>query len=157
MKLKENPLVTALVGGRTTKLDSRIAFFGQADKLSCHLMKVRSLVKEEDLKEELVTIVSTLSSIMGEVAGSKFRLSEKEVEWMISLVNKYQENGGKLTKFVIPGQNIVSADIHIARCVTREVELAYAKVYVDHNGSDYIFEYLNKLSTLLFAIALKYE
>ena len=103
------------------------------------------------------TIVSTLSSIMGEVAGSKFRLSEKEVEWMISLVNKYQENGGKLTKFVIPGQNIVSADIHIARCVTREVELAYAKVYVDHNGSDYIFEYLNKLSTLLFAIALKYE
>lgn len=157
MKLKENPLVTALVGGSTTKLDSRIAFFGQADKLSCHLMKVRALVKEEELKEELVTIVSTLSSIMGEVAGSKFRLSEKEVEWMISLVNKYQENGGKLTKFVIPGQNIISADIHIARCVTREVELAYAKVYVDHNGSDYIFEYLNKLSTLLFAIALKYE
>ena len=38
-----------------------------------------------------------------------------------------------------------------------EVELAYAKVYVDHNGSDYIFEYLNKLSTLLFAIALTYE
>ena len=157
MKLKENPLVTALVGGSTTKLDSRITFFGQADKLSCHLMKVRSLVKESELKEELVTIVSTLSSIMGEVAGSKFRLSEKEVEWMVSLVNKYQENGGKLTKFVIPGQNVVSADIHIARCVTREVELAYAKVYVDHNGSDYIFEYLNKLSTLLFAIALKYE
>jgi uncharacterized membrane protein YccF (DUF307 family) len=50
MKLKENPLVTALVGGSTTKLDSRIAFFGQADKLSCHLMKVRSLVKETELK-----------------------------------------------------------------------------------------------------------
>ena len=157
MKLKENPLITALVGATTTKLDSRIAFFGKADELSCHLMKVRALVKEESLKEELVSIVSTLSSIMGEVAGSKFRLSENEVEWMISLVNKYQENGGILTKFVIPGQNIVSADIHIARCKTREVELAYAKVYAEHSGSDYIFEYLNKLSTLLFAIALKYE
>ena len=116
MKLKENPLVTALVGGQTTKLDSRIAFFGKTDELSCHLMKVRALVKEEELKEEIVTIVSTLSSIMGEVAGSKFRLSEKEVEWLIGLVNKYQENGGVLTKFVIPGQNVVSADIHIARC-----------------------------------------
>ena len=157
MKLKENPLVTALVGGQTTKLDSRIAFFGKTDELSCHLMKVRSLVKEEELKEELVTIVSTLSSIMGEVAGSKFRLSETEVEWMISLVNKYQENGGVLTKFVIPGQNIVSADIHIARCKVRDAELSYAKVYSEHGGSDYIFEYLNKLSTLLFAIALKYE
>jgi len=157
MKLKENPLTTALVGGSTTKLDSRIAFFGKTDELSCHLMKVRALVKEEELKEELVTIVSTLSSIMGEVAGSKFRLGEKEVEWMISLVKKYQENNGILTKFVIPGQNIVSADIHIARCKVREAELSYAKVYAEHNGSDYIFEYLNKLSTLLFAIALKYE
>lgn len=157
MKLKENPLTTALVGGSTTKLDSRIAFFGKTDELSCHLMKVRALVKEEELKEELVTIVSTLSSIMGEVAGSKFRLGEKEVEWMISLVKKYQENNGILTKFVIPGQNIVSADIHIARCKVREAELSYAKVYDEHNGSDYIFEYLNKLSTLLFAIALKYE
>lgn len=157
MKLKENPLTTALVGGSTTKLDSRIAFFGKTDELSCHLMKVRALVKEEELKEELVTIVSTLSSIMGEVAGSKFRLGENEVEWMISLVKKYQENNGILTKFVIPGQNVVSADIHIARCKVREAELSYAKVYADHNGSDYIFEYLNKLSTLLFAIALKYE
>lgn len=157
MKLKENPLTTALVGGSTTKLDSRIAFFGKTDELSCHLMKVRALVKEEELKEELVTIVSTLSNIMGEVAGSKFRLGEKEVEWMISLVKKYQENNGILTKFVIPGQNIVSADIHIARCKVREAELSYAKVYTEHNGSDYIFEYLNKLSTLLFAIALKYE
>ena len=157
MRLKENPWITALVGATTTKLDSRIAFFGKTDELSCHLMKVRALVKEEELKEELVTIVSTLSSIMGEVAGSKFRLSETEVEWMISLVNKYQENGGVLTKFVIPGQNIVSADIHIARCKVRDAELSYAKVYSEHGGSDYIFEYLNKLSTLLFAIALKYE
>ena len=157
INLKENPLITALVGGSTTKLDSRIAFFGQTDGLSCHLMKVRALVKEEELKEELLTIVSTLSSIMGEVAGSKFRLSEKEVEWMVNLVQKYQENGGKLTKFVMPGQNVVSADIHIARCKVREAELSYAKVYFEHGGSDYIFEYLNKLSTLLFAIALKYE
>ena len=157
MILKENPLVTALVGKTTTKLDSRIAFFGKTDELSCHLMKVRALVQENELTEELVTIVSTLSSIMGEVAGSKFRLSEKEVEWMIDLVKKYQENDGILTKFVIPGQNVVSADIHIARCKVRDAELAYAKVYSEHGGSDYVFEYLNKLSTLMFAVALKYE
>ena len=81
MKLKENPLVTALVGKTTTKLDSRISFFGKTDELSCHLMKVRALV---------------------------------------------QENDGILTKFVIPGQNVVSADIHIARCKVRDAELAYA-------------------------------
>ena len=76
---------------------------------------------------------------------------------MIALVKKYQENDGILTKFVIPGQNVVSADIHIARCKVRDAELAYAKVYSEHGGSDYVFEYLNKLSTLMFAVALKYE
>ena len=157
IKLKENPLVTALVGKMTTKLDSRISFFGKTDELSCHLMKVRALVKEEELKEELLTIVKTLSNIMGEVAGSKYRLSESELEWIVLLVKKYQSNDGVLTQFVIPGQNVVSADIHIARCVARETELAYAKVYSEHNGDEYIFEYLNKLSSLLFAIALKYE
>lgn len=157
IKLKQDPLVTALVGKMTTKLDSRIAFFGATDELSCHLMKVRSLVENQDVKEEILTIVKTLSNVMGEVAGSKFKLSINEVKWIVSLVKKYEHNDGKLTQFVIPGQNVVSADIHIARCVARRAELAYAKVYKDHGGSDYIFEYLNKISSLLFAIALMHE
>lgn len=157
IKLKQDPLVTALVGKMTTKLDSRIAFFGATDELSCHLMKVRSLVENQDVKEEILTIVKTLSNVMGEVAGSKFKLSINEVKWIVSLVKKYEHNDGKLTQFVIPGQNVVSADIHIARCVARRAELAYAKVYKDHSGSDYIFEYLNKISSLLFAIALMHE
>lgn len=157
IKLKQDPLVTALVGKMTTKLDSRIAFFGATDELSCHLMKVRSLVENQDVKEEILTIVKTLSNVMGEVAGSKFKLSINEVKWIVSLVKKYEYNDGKLTQFVIPGQNVVSADIHIARCVARRAELAYAKVYKDHGGSDYIFEYLNKISSLLFAIALMHE
>lgn len=157
IKLKENPLETALVGKMTTKLDSKVAFFGMTDELSCYLMKIRCLIDSENVKEELLVIVKTLSSIMAQVAGGKFKLSMEDLDWILNLVKKYEYNNGKLTEFVIPGQNIVSAEIHIARCLARKTELAYAKVYYDYNESEIIFEYLNKLSSLLFALALKYE
>lgn len=157
MKLKPNPLVTDLVGEKTTKLDSRVIFFGTCDELSCHLMEVRCLVDNQELKDELEKIVSILSAMMGEVAGGKSKITEENLEELLSLVKKYQINFGIVTKFVLPGQNLVSARIHIARCVARRAELAYAKVYDEHSGSDIIFEYLNKISTLLYSIALRYE
>lgn len=157
MKLKENPLVTDLVGAKTTKLDSRVIFFGNCDELSCHLMEVRCLVNEEDLKTELEKIVSTLSLMMGEVAGGKSRITETDLEELLMVVKKYEINFGRITKFVLPGQNLTSSRIHIARCVARRCELSYAKVYSEFGGNDYIFEYLNKISTLLYSIALRYE
>ena len=157
MKLKENPLVTDLVGAKTTKLDSRVIFFGNCDELSCHLMEVRCLVNEEDLKTELEQIVSTLSLMMGEVAGGKSRITETDLEELLVVVKKYEIYFGRITKFVLPGQNLTSSRIHIARCVARRCELSYAKVYSEFGGNDYIFEYLNKISTLLYSIALRYE
>lgn len=155
--LKENPLVTDLVNEKTTKLDSRVIFFGNCDELSCHIMEVRSIVKDDDLKEELMIIASKLSTIMGEVANGKTKLTFEDLSNIIDLVNKYEKNNGVITKFVLPGQTQDSARIHIARCVARRCELSYAKVYSEYDGSKIIFEYLNKLSTLLYAIALKYD
>ena len=154
MKLKENPLVTDLVGAKTTKLDSRVIFFGNCDELSCHLMEVRCIVNEDDLKTELEQIVSTLSSMMGEVAGGQSRITETDLEELLVVVKKYEINFGRITKFVLPGQNLTSSRIHIARCVARRCELSYAKVYSEFGGNDYIFEYLNKISTLLYSLAL---
>ena len=157
MKLKENPLVTDLIGQKTTKLDSRVIFFGTCDELSCHIMNIRCMIDDAVLKEELENIVKTLSAIMGEVAGSKNKVQEESLEYVLGLVKKYEVNFGIVTNFVLPGQTKKACAIHITRCVARRAELAYAKVYAEHHTSDIIFEYLNKLSTLFYNIALKYE
>lgn len=155
--IKDKPLNTALVGDTTTKLDERIAFFGMCDELSCNLMENRCLIEDETLKEELLTIVKTLSTCMGEVAGGKTKVTEDDVKFLIGLIDKYQTNNGKITEFVIPGQTLVSSHLHISRCVARRCELSYAKVYDKYNTSKIIFEYLNKISLALYFIALKYE
>lgn len=155
--IKENPLVTDLVGEKTTKLDSRVIFFGECDELSCHIMEVRCMIDDSEIKEELLTIVKELSIIMGEIALGKSKLQEQSLIWLKQLIKKYEENNGIITEFVLPGQNLLSSRIHIARCVARRTELTYAKVYDQYKTSLIIFEYLNKLSTLFYDLALKYE
>lgn len=157
MKLKSNPLVTDLVGAKTTKLDSRVIFFGACDELSCHIMEVRCIVSDNTLKNELAQIAANLSIMMGEVAGGKCEITMSHLEELLKLCSKYEQNNGIITKFVLPGQTIESARIHIARCVARRAELSYAKVYDEYGGSDIIFEYLNKISTLLYALALNFD
>ena len=63
MKLKENPLVTDLIGCKTTKLDSRVIFFGTCDELSSHIMNIRCMISDSALKEELEVIVKTYIDI----------------------------------------------------------------------------------------------
>ena len=155
--IKENPLITDLVGEKTTKLDNRVMFFGECDELSCHIMEIRCMIDDEEIKEELLTIVKELSTIMGEIALGKSKLQEGSLIWLKQLIKKYEENNGIITEFVLPGQNLLSSRIHITRCVARRCELTYAKVYDQYKTSLIIFEYLNKLSTLFYDLALKYE
>ena len=51
----------------------------------------------------------------------------------------------------------MGAKAHVLRTVTRRIERAYASVYEKFGGSEIIFEYLNKLSSLFFALARVYD
>lgn len=155
--VKEEPLVTDLVGEKTTKLDSKVWFFGCCDELSCHIMEIRCLIENEDVKDELLKIVEKLSIMMGEIAGGNTKFSENYLIALIDLNKKYEQNNGIVTEFVFPGNNLISSKIHIVRCIARRTELVYAKVYDSYKTSLIIFEYLNKLSTFFYNLALYFE
>ena len=155
--VKENPLVTDLVGEKTTKLDCRVAFFGECDELSCRLMELRCLIDDKDIKDELLVIVNKLMIVMAEIAGGRSSLVDDDLQWILDINKKYEENNGVVTEFVLPGQNLLSSRIHITRCAARKTELSYAKVYNEYKTSLVTFEYLNKLSTLLYNLALRFE
>ena len=181
LKIKKDPLVTALVCGSTKKTDGRIHFFGLVDKLSSYIMELTHYIKDlsrlDDDTNDLIindlhNIVNELSKIMGIVAGSKAAFSDDNVLYVINLINKYKSSEEKLSKFVLPGNNLLSAKTHIVRTITRECELQFANIYetlifkdfkeqkTDNNIDnrfDYIFEYLNKLSLYFFELALTFE
>ncbi len=155
--LKENPLTTDLVGDKTTKTDERVVFFGAVDELSAHIMELTHYIDDVPMQMELRKIVSMLSTMMAEVAGGFGHIGEKHLNELMEVVKKYEEKAGPFTSFVLPGTTLMGARVHVVRTVTRRAELAYAKVYEKYGGSGYIFEYLNKMSTLFYAIARIYD
>ncbi len=159
-KIKENPLKTALVVGHTTKTDDRVICNGKIDTLQSYVMRLSHLLNNEktlnlEIKEELETVAKNLSFIMGVIAGTGKDLSEETVFELMDLCEKHSKP--MVFKFVLPGRTLLASEIHIVRTLTRDCELAYAKVYEKHGGSNNIFEYFNKLSTYFYALALEYE
>jgi len=157
-KLKDDPLSTYLIGEKVSKLDSRERFLGQVDELQCHIMLVRSLLDEDDeLREVFLTIAKKLQVLMGEIAGGKGKITLEDIDYLIELKEKYEQNMGVVKEFVIPGQNRVSAEMHIARTITRRCELQYAVVYTEHMQNKVIFEFLNKMSLMLYWMSVTYD
>lgn len=155
--LKKDPLSTDLVGSKTTKTDERIAFFGAADELSAYIMELTHHVEDVHMEMELRKIVTMLSTMMAEVAGGYGHVGSKHLEELLEVINKYEQKAGPFTSFVLPGTTPMGAKFHIVRTIARRAELAYARLYQKYGGSEYIFEYLNKLSTLFYAIARIYD
>ena len=155
--IKEQPLTTDLIGDKTSKTDERIAFFGAVDELSANIMMLTHHVDDISIEMDLRKIVSLLSAMMAEVAGGYGHIGQKHLDELLEVVKKYENVAGPFKTFVLPGTTLMGARVHIVRTVARRAELAYARVYEKHGGSGYIFEYLNKLSTLLYALARIYD
>ena len=155
--LKKEPLSTDLVGSKTLKTDERIAFFGTVDELSAHIMELTHYIEDKHMEMELRKLVTMLSTMMAEVAGGYGHIGEKHLEELLEVIKKYEDIAGPFTAFVLPGTTLMGARFHIVRTITRRAELAYAHLYEKYGGSEYIFEYLNKMSTLFYAIARIYD
>ncbi len=154
---KEQPLTTDLIGDKTLKTDNRIEFFGQVDELSAFIMEFIHHIEDKKLEMELRKIVNVLSIALAEVAGGYNHVGEMHLNELMEVLTSYQEKAGKFMGFVLPGETHMGAKAHILRTITRRAERAYALVYERYGGSKVIFEYLNKLSSLFYAIARIYD
>jgi cob(I)alamin adenosyltransferase len=85
------------------------------------------------------------------------RLTTERVVWLEQESDKLGAEIPPLTQFVIPGDNKISALLDVARTVIRRAERHVARLL--HEGdleNEEILRYLNRLSSLLFALA-RYE
>ena len=155
--INQQPLTTDLIGDKTLKTDAKINLFGEIDELSAFIMEFTHHTQDAEMNARLVNIVKTLFKISAEVAGSKNGLTCQDLDELMTYVNFYNEKAGDFNGFVLPGITPIGAKAHVVRTVTRRAERAYANVYEVYGGSEIIFEYLNKLSTMFYAIARTYD
>lgn len=146
--------MTSAINRRVLKDDLVIECLGTLDELQASLMLASHYV-DEVVKEELEKLVKQLFSL-GEDLLKHQNENKITLDNLRDLENKIQEYEKKLSEqkdFILPGSNIASAHLHLARTVARRLERRIVSFGQTESLNEVIYAYINRLSDLLYIYA----
>ena len=156
---------TGLFGGdRVSKASTQVDAYGEVDELNSVLGVVRLTLLgkngPDDFDRLLATIQSRLFDLGAELAnGNKGKdlgiplVDETDIVAMERAIDRAEEEVTPLKVFVLPGGGVMSAQLHIARCVCRRAERRVVHLRETMEVRGEVIRYLNRLSDLLFTLA----
>lgn len=155
---------TSLLGvERVAKHSLRPEAYGTVDEASAFMGLARADESASDrTRTLLLTAQRDLYILMGELASAPevklpHRVTADRVYWLEDETTKLGQEFPPLKQFVVPGDTRIGAVLDVARTVVRRAERRVSRL--SHQGdvrNDEIMRYLNRLSSLLFALA-RYE
>ena len=149
------------LGGEKVSKSSKYAeAIGALDEINTWLGLSRVEIKNSFVAETLRKIQETLFIAQSEVgalgAGHKPQKSVSEIEVKIleDAISKVDKEIPELTHFIIPGGSRESALLDVARTLARRAERRIVAFYKDEpRVSDELLQFINRLSSTLFALA----
>jgi len=157
---------TGLVRGpRRPKHDLRIeaygtveeanAFIGQARLSTTAMPKIDMLLSR--IQNDLFDVGSDLATPGADDPAADrpvLRVRPVQTEWLEKQIDHFNAELAPLRSFILPGGTALSAQLHIARTVSRRAErLVAALRAAEPDTSPETLRYLNRLSDLLFVLA----
>jgi len=147
-----------------SKNDISLHFIGTADELNSHLGLVKAMLSNDETWQFtwqsackiLEGIQKNLMKLMSHVSDNKdekYFFHENEAKALQKETARLIGNLPKQNKFIIPGKNIIEAQIQIARTVARRAERLYAAVNEKEIMNPNAAVYLNILSDYLFYLS----
>ncbi len=150
---------TDLLGGeRVAKDDLRITALGEVDELNAVIGVALVALKIKDIRVILHRVQDELFTVGADLSVSQGR-DIKLPKIVPSHVKRLEADISRLSpenikKFVIPGGSQEAAELQLARAVARRAERSAVKLSRSQPVNPFVLEYLNRLSTLLFILAL---
>lgn len=156
------------------KLNPFVVALGELDKLNSFIGIVKSLPAEASakaghkvlpsLKKQLHQVQENLFIIQANVSYAMLKekrtpplFSPKKTESIEKIIDNIEKRLKPVRKFVISGTTHTSAWLDYLRALSRSVERSVLFIAKDKKGrsviSQYILPYLNRLSSLFFALA----
>jgi len=143
-------------GGRERKDSARVDAYGTVDEAQAFIGAARALCGGE-CAEMLLAVERDLYTLMAELATAdenRHKLTSLVTEELVDRLGRWTDEVSARfempSEFVLPGQDPVSAALEVARTVVRRAERCAVPVAVE--GS-FVVPYLNRLSSLLWALA----
>lgn len=161
----DNGLTSLLGKEKVPKHDLRPEAYGTVDEASSFMGLARAYPQTSERTKALILETQRdLWILMGELAavpdsGIKLprTITTDRITWLEEETDKLGAETPPLTQFVIPGDSLTSAWLEVARTVIRRAERRVTELmYKEGLANEEIVRYLNRLSSLIFALA-RYE
>ena len=143
-------------GKRVSKDSGVVDLEGTLDEFNSFLGMASTKISWEDMREDISRIQFEVFTL-GEhiyMHGEGRKLSPDNTKWLEELVEHYRMEVGPIRLFVIPGGSEESAILHVARTVCRRLERVIVGSAVELQVSSDVLTYINRLSSVLFMMAL---
>ena len=157
--------ITGLLGSdRVKKADIRLEVIGTLDELTANLGMAKSQIKERDVYEVIEQVQRDLYTMMTEIAAGqneKIKLTPfpySKVEYLEKWIAEWEKEIELPNEFILPGQTAVSAAFSVCRTVARRAERRLVELFAPMKiiNRD-ILRYVNRLSSLLYVLELKFS
>ncbi len=139
--------------GEVWKDDEIVDALGNLDELNSVLGVVASLYPP--LYQTISEIQNDIFSISSEIAGFDMNFDESKVRTIESHISRFSLELPPLKNFVLPGGHEAASFLHLARSICRRAERSVVALKrKETKVKEVHMIYLNRLSSLLFVMAL---
>jgi len=155
---------------RRSKADDYFYALGDTDELNAHIGLVRAQCDAEsesgrygELPEHLAEIQSRLFDIGAHLATprtssndaqkKRTEFCEHHVHTLEEWIDGMETELPPIRNFILPGGNLVSSHLHVARSVCRRAERQTVPLVNREDAEQVVQQYLNRLSDFLFVAA----
>jgi cob(I)alamin adenosyltransferase len=147
-------------GSRVPKHDLRVTATGTVDEANAAIGLAR-LHTDGSVDAALSRIQNDLFDLGADLCtpedgrrgAGALRVSEAQVAWLESEIDRVNADLSPLESFVLPGGTAAAAALHMARTVTRRAERLVTQLATKEAVGAPVIAYLNRLSDLLFVLA----
>jgi len=153
---------TGLLGeGRVPKYHLKPTSLGTIDEATAALGAARSICQASQSTPILLAVQRDLYKMMAEIAATpensaRFRaIDASRVSWLEAQIDLLSTNIQLPDEFILPGDSAAGGLLSLARTIVRRAERLVAKlIHTDELQNIEILRYLNRLSSLCFALEL---
>ncbi len=153
---------TGVLGsGRYPKSHKLFEALGSIEELSASLGIVKAFLITDSEKELLTGLQRSLYRLMAHLSVTN---NKQELEYfapteLLFIEKTIEELSNEIDipeGFILPGDTIVSAQLDLARAISRRVERRVVDLYTRKTAKQaHILAYVNRLSTLLFLLEIR--
>lgn len=145
-------------GNRVSKDDIRVESYGTVDEMGSFLGLAKNYVEDKEIRGLIQNIQNKLFTVATNLATEnaenvKHHIVEEDIKDLEDVIDKYMGLLNNPTGFIVPGSNIESSYLHVARTVCRRAERRIISLTGIAVVDPLVVKYVNRLSDAIYAIA----